>query len=380
MNKITLKTKQGADAIGEFDPATKKVAIKAGSVLTIDLNAIPPSNIRQNIETAKQALREGKMKKLPAGQYEVVADIDELSPSAASVIVTGKGGSGWDKWKLEDGRFLDVLRSGKAGSSETNATAKLQTSMKTINQYKIVQKTVIGVDKGEHFTQRRFEELVNAAIKEDWQPLGGVQTMLKPTSREDPVMVWVQSLVRFMPDLTQYFDDLYRIYGAFFPHSHHTGANLATLEKSVPAERGVYLIWRTHAAATQQDGRHSIENRSASDNLTDKQLQLIYIGCSGKIKKGMVLGAGNVRKRLFGGLSTWTPYLFDGKAGLFQYDPGPKAPSGRPKCYHKSIPINEIEISVIATPNKTAPSALEHWLIQGYINQHGDLPEVNQEI
>jgi hypothetical protein len=182
-----------------------------------------------------------------------------------------------------------------------------------------------------------------------------------------------------MPELTQNFDDLYRIYGAFFPHSHHTGANRATLEKSVPAKRGVYLIWRTHAPPTQQGGRHSIENRSAADNLTDKQLQLIYIGCSGKIKKRMVLGAGNVHTRLFGA-ATWMPYLFDGKANLFRHDPGPKASNGRPSCYHKSIPISEIEISVIATPNKIAPSALEHLLIQGYINQHSDLPEVNQEI
>jgi hypothetical protein len=59
-----------------------------------------------------------------------------------------------------------------------------------------VQKTVIGVDKGEHFTQTKFEELVNAAIKEDWQPLGGVKTMLKPTSGEYPIMIWVQSMVR----------------------------------------------------------------------------------------------------------------------------------------------------------------------------------------
>lgn len=177
-----------------------------------------------------------------------------------------------------------------------------------------------------------------------------------------------------MPELTQNFDDLYRIYSDLFSHSNHTGANRAALENSVPAKRGVYLIWRTRA---QQDGRHSPENRSVTDSLNDKQL--IYIGCSGKIKKKMVLGAGNVRRRLFGP-STWTPYLFDSKANLFRYDPGPKAASGRPVFYHKSIPIDEIEISVIATPNNRAPAALEHLLIQGHINQHGDLPEVNQEI
>ena len=177
-----------------------------------------------------------------------------------------------------------------------------------------------------------------------------------------------------MPELNQKFDDLYRIYSASFPHSNHTGANRGAVERSVPAKRGVYLIWRIHA---QQADRRSIENRSRADNLNYKQL--IYIGCSGKIKKKKVLGAGNVRKRLFGP-STWTPYLFDGKTNLFRYDPGSKAPSGRPAIYHKCIPINEIEISVVATTNKIAPSALEHLLIQGYINQHSDLPKANQEI
>jgi hypothetical protein len=177
-----------------------------------------------------------------------------------------------------------------------------------------------------------------------------------------------------MPELTQNFDDLYRIYSALFPHTNHTGANRDAIEKSVPAKRGVYLIWRM---PTQQDGHRSVGDRSAADNSSDKQL--VYIGCSGKIQKKMVLGGRNVCERLFGA-STWTPYLFDGKANLFRHGPGPKASNGRPAFYHESIPINEIEISVIATPSDIAPSALEHMLIQGYIKQRGDLPEVNQEI
>ena len=126
MIEIFLITKQGADATSEFDPASKKVVIKTGSILTINLQAKAPSNIQQNFDMAKQALRDGKLKKSPDGRYEVLEDIPELSPSGASVIVTGKSGSGWKKWKVGDGRLLDVLRSGEEPSSEANPTAKAQ--------------------------------------------------------------------------------------------------------------------------------------------------------------------------------------------------------------------------------------------------------------
>jgi hypothetical protein len=154
-------------------------------------------------------------------------------------------------------------------------------------------------------------------------------------------------------EIAQNFDVLYCIYSALFPHTNYLGATSAILEKNIPATRGVYLIWRK------------------------AEKELIYIGCSGKIKNGMISGAGDVRKRLFGP-STYTPYIFEQK--LFKYGPVSRTSGGRPANYDKSISINEIQISVISTPEKVAPAALEHLLIQGYINQHGNLPEANREI
>jgi hypothetical protein len=68
--------------------------------------------------------------------------------------------------------------------------------MEKVKEYKVVQKVVRG--DGESPTKFKFEELINTAIKEGWQPLGGVQTTLKSASAQDqaPIMVFVQSLVR----------------------------------------------------------------------------------------------------------------------------------------------------------------------------------------
>jgi hypothetical protein len=157
-----------------------------------------------------------------------------------------------------------------------------------------------------------------------------------------------------MPELTQNFDDLYRIYSALFPHSDHVGATRAEFMKAVPKVPnvpGVYLVWRKS------------ESRP------------LYIGSSGKCEKNLTLSGQTVRQRLFG---SSTPYHFDAIAHVFRY--GPTTTGVPPAGYTNAINLANIRISILATRKNIAPSALEHMLIQGYINQHHDLPEANQKI
>lgn len=114
MIEIKLTTTEGANAQGVFYPEAnpnKQITIKKGSVLTIDPYAQGiATNIQQNYTTAANAIEANVLRKIGDGKYEVLKDFADLSVSGSSVIVTGKAGSGWKKWTLEDGRLLDVLR------------------------------------------------------------------------------------------------------------------------------------------------------------------------------------------------------------------------------------------------------------------------------
>ncbi len=100
-----------ADAVGEYDEHTGKITILAGSILVIDPNHVSSKNIQQNYDTAREMLENGSIRPTADGRLQVMNDIPGLSPSAASVIVTGRAGSGWLKWRLEgNGQLLDILR------------------------------------------------------------------------------------------------------------------------------------------------------------------------------------------------------------------------------------------------------------------------------
>ena len=73
-----------------------------------------------------------------------------------------------------------------------------------------------------------------------------------------------------------------------------------------------------------------------------------------------------------------TPYHFDTTANQFKY--GPTTAGVPPAGYHYSISLSEIEITCLAVYSPSAPTVLEHLLIQGFINQYHDLPEANQKI
>jgi hypothetical protein len=155
-----------------------------------------------------------------------------------------------------------------------------------------------------------------------------------------------------MCEINKNFDDLYKIYRSKFNPTEHAGKTRESLMKSMPHKRGVYLIWK------RSDDKH----------------KLLYIGSSGKIKKGNLPSGQDVRKRMFG---SSTPYKFD-STDIFKY--GPTTTGVPPARYKKSVRLSDIQIEVFATPTNVAPSVLEHLLIQGYVNQFKDLPEANQKI
>ena len=103
----------------------------------------------------------------------------------------------------------------------------------------------------------------------------------------------------------------------------------------------------------------------------------IYIGSSGKISKGNILSGSNVKKRICGAL---TPYKVEDKH--FYYEPSKEKDENKmPLSYGKNLPLADLEFHIFYTKSLgIVPACLEHLLIQGCINEFGDLPEANQKI
>lgn len=98
-------------ARGRFNDETKEVTILSGSILKIDLDVTPPSNIAGNYREVKERIAIGDLRRRADGRLDVVRDICVRSPSCARVFADGKAGSGWTAWHLEaDGKLLDTLR------------------------------------------------------------------------------------------------------------------------------------------------------------------------------------------------------------------------------------------------------------------------------
>lgn len=100
--KVYLKTKNGTDAQGLYDPAKHKITLLKGSVLAIDLNGQPSENIKGNYRQTREFCDQGHLSALPDGRWQMENDMPDLSPSAAYVIASGKSGSGPENWKPKD--------------------------------------------------------------------------------------------------------------------------------------------------------------------------------------------------------------------------------------------------------------------------------------
>ena len=133
-----------------------------------------------------------------------------------------------------------------------------------------------------------------------------------------------------------------------FRASEHFGQNANQLLADVPALPGVYVI--SAIAALHRP---------------------IYIGSSGKISRGLAVNAATMRRRLRGAK---TPYKFDREEFLF----GPTSTGVPPSGYTSAFKVRDLKVTCLQTPANIAPAALEALLLQGCINDFGELPVANQ--
>jgi hypothetical protein len=174
MINIYLRTSEGANAHGSYNPKSKRseaITIRKGSILTIDPYASGvPSNIQQNFDTAATAHKSGYLREKSPGVYEVIEDLTGLSASESSVIVTGKPGSGWLKWKLDDGSLLDVLRlvSTKIRSATISGSAKGETIFADKMTDKPEEKCNALACRFISYLKTRKKAKVNLELENDW--------------------------------------------------------------------------------------------------------------------------------------------------------------------------------------------------------------------
>lgn len=106
-----------------------------------------------------------------------------------------------------------------------------------------------------------------------------------------------------------------------------------------------------------------------------EETQPLYIESAMKVHNDGTPGASSIRTRI---CNAKTPYHLDKHTGQFHY--GPTTSGVPPAGYENSIRLDEIRIEVFLTGPGVAPSTLEHFFIQGFLNQYGRLPPANHKI
>jgi hypothetical protein len=163
-----------------------------------------------------------------------------------------------------------------------------------------------------------------------------------------------------MNALTFSFTELFNYFSQKYEVHEIQVSSRSELSKNIPAHiRGVYSFW------------------------AKKSNHPIYIGCAGKISRNkkdvgdqsIILRGNDVKKRLS---YASTPYHFSKELDILFYSP--TTAKVKPEGYHSQISLNEIIIKIICIDDITSPAALEHLLIQGYINEFGNLPLANQAL
>lgn len=154
-----------------------------------------------------------------------------------------------------------------------------------------------------------------------------------------------------MSELFKSFSELFESYSQVFELQEYSGSNRTELMKQVPTSgRGVYTYWVKGANYP------------------------IYIGCSGKITQDGQLSGSTIKKRIF---SANTPYHISSKEDCLYYLP---TSSGvPPKGYNAKLDLENLLIKIIIS-DKVAPKALEHLLLQAFVNEFSCLPKANQQL
>lgn len=108
----------------------------------------------------------------------------------------------------------------------------------------------------------------------------------------------------------------------------------------------------------------------------------LYIGAVGHVRgKRKRLSAATFRQRS----GRWTPYCFDNQHGTFRFGPKGKRAQSKDeqlrRRYISSIDFRSLDIFCfpIAPNNRISPTAVESLLLQLHLEQHGQLPEANQQ-
>ena len=133
----------------------------------------------------------------------------------------------------------------------------------------------------------------------------------------------------------------------------------------------------THEGDCRNALRGSVNDDAAGVYVIHDRIlkKVLYIGSSGKISPDLTPSKSTVKNRLF---NANTPYHFDKNEDVWRYNP---TSSGvPPKGYQDCINLSALQITILRTPPNMIPAALEHILIQGYINQYAKLPTANQKI
>ncbi len=100
--KLYLKTKSGADAVGEYDPVTKTMVVRKGSVIAPDVHTDGKFRSANSVLKYREQYCDGLKTK---------QDVVFKSASTAANFVTGRSTNGLIKWKNGDGVILRSLLS-----------------------------------------------------------------------------------------------------------------------------------------------------------------------------------------------------------------------------------------------------------------------------
>lgn len=100
--KLYLKTKSGADAVGEYDPVAKTMVVRKGSIVAPDVHT------DGKFRSANSVI---KNRELYCNGVKAKQDVVFKSASTAANFVTGRSTNGLIAWKNSDGITLRSLLS-----------------------------------------------------------------------------------------------------------------------------------------------------------------------------------------------------------------------------------------------------------------------------